>query len=171
MAGKKLIKKRKLTKNSKKFDKKTFRIGLVRTEHMFFASADRIRAMRELIGAAELAREEGNEQEGKGEGEEDDGTAAKAAAASAAASASALERLKRYQREDFAGIFREMRGLPVVIRTLDPPLHEFLPAEGPALDELVESLSRLLAVSREVREEEREVERDFFRAAKKLTFH
>ena len=54
-----------------------------------------------------------------------------------------------------------MRGSPVVIRTLDPPLHEFLPAEGPALDELVESLSKLLAVSREVRDE-RERERIFF---------
>jgi len=60
-----------------------------------------------------------------------------------------------------------MRGLPVVVRTLDPPLHEFLPAEGPALDELVESLSKLLAVSREVREEEREVERYFFSERRK----
>ena len=154
-------------------------IGLVRTEHMFFASADRIRAMRELIGAAELAREEGG-GEGEGRGEEDGdaepGDVASAAAsaaraaradARAAASASALSRLKAYQREDFAGIFREMRGAPVVVRTLDPPLHEFLPAEGPALDELVESLSKLLAVSREVRAGKRERgrgegERDFF---------
>ena len=123
---------------------------------MFFASADRIRAMRELIGAAELARE-GEEEDKAGGGEEDgeETSAANAAAraARAAAGASALSRLKAYQREDFAGIFREMRGRPVVVRTLDPPLHEFLPAEGPALDELVESLSKLLAVSREVREE------------------
>ena len=131
---------------------------------MFFASADRIRAMRELIGAAELAREGENEEGGEHEegrkengGVEEEAAAAKRAAASA--SASALAALKAYQRDDFAGIFREMRGSPVVIRTLDPPLHEFLPAEGPALDELVESLSKLLAVSREVRDER---EREFF---------
>ena len=131
---------------------------------MFFASADRIRAMRELIGAAELARE-GENEEGRKEngGVEEAAAAAKRAAASA--SASALAALKAYQRDDFAGIFREMRGSPVVIRTLDPPLHEFLPAEGPALDELVESLSKLLAVSREVRDErERESFFSFFEA-------
>lgn len=96
---------------------------------MFFASAERIKAMRTLIGAAELARGE----EGEGGDEEDDvDDAAKkkkaaAAAARSAAAASALADLKAYQREDFAGIFRAMRGLPVVIRCLDPPLHEFLP--------------------------------------------
>jgi phosphoenolpyruvate synthase/pyruvate phosphate dikinase len=133
---------------------------------MFFASADRIRAMRELIGAAELAREGENEEGGEHEeGRKENGGVEEAAAAAkraaASASASALAALKAYQRDDFAGIFREMRGSPVVIRTLDPPLHEFLPAEGPALDELVESLSKLLAVSREVRDE-RERERVFF---------
>jgi phosphoenolpyruvate synthase/pyruvate phosphate dikinase len=131
---------------------------------MFFASADRIRAMRELIGAAELAREGEKEEGGEHEeGRKENGGVEEEAAAAkrAAASASALAALKAYQRDDFAGIFREMRGSPVVIRTLDPPLHEFLPAEGPALDELVESLSKLLAVSREVRDE-REREREFF---------
>lgn len=72
-------------------------IGLCRTEHMFFGE-DRILAMREMIVAR---TSEGRRQ--------------------------ALEKLLPMQREDFAGIFREMDGLPVTIRLLDPPLHEFLP--------------------------------------------
>ena len=121
---------------------------------MFFASAERIRAMRELIGAAELTRSaEDEEEEEEGRGSENTGNNGNNSsnARAMAASAAALSKLKDFQREDFAGIFREMRGAPVVIRTLDPPLHEFLPAEGPALDELVSSLAKLLAVSREVR--------------------
>lgn len=134
---------------------------------MFFASADRIRAMRELIGAAELARERSEEG-----GEENGEAGGKAAAARAAAEASALSALKSYQVEDFAGIFREMKGAPVVIRTLDPPLHEFMPSDGPALSALVQNLSKLLAVSREVRElgREREGERAFFLGAKTSNF-
>ncbi|HEX6937801.1 MAG TPA: pyruvate, phosphate dikinase [Longimicrobiales bacterium] len=76
-------------------------IGLCRTEHMFFAG-DRIVAMREMI----LARDD-------------------------EARRAALEKLLPMQRSDFEGIFRAMDGLPVTIRLLDPPLHEFLPA-GPA---------------------------------------
>jgi pyruvate,orthophosphate dikinase len=72
-------------------------IGLCRTEHMFF-HGDRIQAVREMIIA-------------------DD----------ASARAVALAKLLPLQREDFVGIFRAMDGLPVTIRTLDPPLHEFLP--------------------------------------------
>src|SRR5215212_3473069 len=72
-------------------------IGLCRTEHMFF-HGDRIQAVREMIIA-------------------DD----------ASARAVALAKLLPLQREDFIGIFRAMDGLPVTIRTLDPPLHEFLP--------------------------------------------
>lgn len=72
-------------------------IGLCRTEHMFF-EGDRVDAMREMILAeTEEARRK------------------------------ALEKLLPYQREDFAGIFRELKGLPATIRLLDPPLHEFLP--------------------------------------------
>jgi pyruvate,orthophosphate dikinase len=72
-------------------------IGLCRTEHMFFGG-DRILAMREMILAeTEVARRK------------------------------ALDKLLPFQREDFAGIFKAMRGYPVTIRTLDPPLHEFLP--------------------------------------------
>jgi pyruvate,orthophosphate dikinase len=72
-------------------------IGLCRTEHMFFGG-ERIYAMREMILAeSKEARER------------------------------ALAKLLPYQREDFVGIFRAMKGFPVTIRTLDPPLHEFLP--------------------------------------------
>ena len=72
-------------------------IGLTRTEHMFF-EGDRIDAMREMILAASLDERK-----------------------------VALAKLLPYQREDFVGIFKELKGLPATIRTLDPPLHEFLP--------------------------------------------
>ncbi|HVQ34690.1 MAG TPA: pyruvate, phosphate dikinase [Candidatus Bathyarchaeia archaeon] len=72
-------------------------IGLCRTEHMFFAE-DRIAAVREMILADDLAGR-----------------------------AKALAKLLPMQRQDFVGIFRAMAGLPVTIRLLDPPLHEFLP--------------------------------------------
>ena len=72
-------------------------IGLCRTEHMFF-EGDRIDAMREMILAETLD-----------------------------ARKAALAKLLPYQREDFAGIFRALKGYPATIRFLDPPLHEFLP--------------------------------------------
>jgi pyruvate,orthophosphate dikinase len=72
-------------------------IGLCRTEHMFF-EGDRIVAMREMI----LARDVETRRE-------------------------ALAKLLPFQREDFVGIFTAMNGLPVTVRLLDPPLHEFLP--------------------------------------------
>ena len=72
-------------------------IGLTRTEHMFF-EGDRIKAMREMILA------DTKEDRKK-----------------------ALAKLLPYQKEDFAGIFRALKGFPATIRTLDPPLHEFLP--------------------------------------------
>ncbi|MFO8066269.1 MAG: putative PEP-binding protein, partial [Bacteroidales bacterium] len=74
-------------------------IGLCRTEHMFF-EGDRIRAMREMILA--------NDETGRRK---------------------ALEKLLPIQREDFEGIFEAMHDLPVTVRLLDPPLHEFLPHE------------------------------------------
>ena len=74
-------------------------IGLCRTEHMFF-EGDRILAVREMI----LAGDESGRRK-------------------------ALEKLLPMQRGDFEGIFQAMRGLPVTIRLLDPPLHEFLPHE------------------------------------------
>jgi pyruvate,orthophosphate dikinase len=72
-------------------------IGLTRTEHMFF-EGDRIDAMREMILADSLAARE-----------------------------AALAKLLPYQREDFYGIFKALKGFPATIRFLDPPLHEFLP--------------------------------------------
>ena len=81
-------------------------IGLSRTEHMFF-EADRIGPMREMIMA-----------------EDERGRRA------------ALAKLLPMQRADFTEIFRIMRGLPVTIRLLDPPLHEFLPKTDAEFDEL-----------------------------------
>ncbi len=72
-------------------------IGLCRTEHMFF-SEDRILRVREMI----LARNEAGRRK-------------------------SLDQLLPFQKADFEGIFRELDGLPVTIRLLDPPLHEFLP--------------------------------------------
>ncbi|PJC77393.1 pyruvate, phosphate dikinase [Candidatus Shapirobacteria bacterium CG_4_8_14_3_um_filter_39_11] len=72
-------------------------IGLCRTEHMFFAE-DRLPFIQEMIVAD---TEEGRRK--------------------------ALDKLLAFQKEDFKGLFKEMEGLPVTIRTLDPPLHEFLP--------------------------------------------
>jgi pyruvate,orthophosphate dikinase len=87
-------------------------IGLCRTEHMFFGE-ERIDAVREMI----LAGDE-------------------------AGRATALAKLLPMQRSDFAGIFRAMDGLPVTIRLLDPPLHEFLPAEPDEVRRLAEGLGR-----------------------------
>jgi len=56
----------------------------------------------------------------------------------------ALKELQGYQTQDFEGIFRAMDGKPVTIRLLDPPLHEFLPQEGPALKKLCEQLAKEL---------------------------
>src|SRR5207248_3244230 len=90
-------------------------IGLCRTEHMFF-EGDRITAMREMI----VAREEGGRRR-------------------------ALSKLLPMQRADFEGIFEAMDGLPVTIRLLDPPLHEFLPHGG----EETKLLARTLDMSRD----------------------
>lgn len=83
-------------------------IGLCRTEHMFF-EPDRIAAIREMIVSKT------SEQR-----------------------AAALEKILPMQRGDFEGLFRTMRGYPVVIRLLDPPLHEFLPHD----DEEIVSLAK-----------------------------
>jgi pyruvate,orthophosphate dikinase len=90
-------------------------IGLVRTEHMFFAP-DRIPIVREMIMAADQTTRR-----------------------------IALEKLRPFQRDDFVGIFRAMDGLPVTIRLLDPPLHEFLPNHK-EYKELIETRSRLEAL-------------------------
>jgi pyruvate,orthophosphate dikinase len=85
-------------------------IGLCRTEHMFFGE-ERITAMREMI-LAESADER----------------------------RAALKQLLPFQRRDFERIFREMDGLPVTIRLLDPPLHEFLPADARSQETVAKAL-------------------------------
>ena len=85
-------------------------IGLCRTEHMFF-EGDRIVAVREMILASD---EDGRRQ--------------------------ALAKLKPIQRHDFEGIFTAMDGLPVTIRLLDPPLHEFLPHEPAQQAQMAEEM-------------------------------
>jgi pyruvate,orthophosphate dikinase len=81
-------------------------IGLTRTEHMFF-EGNRIDAMREMILADNLADRK-----------------------------KALAKLLPYQRGDFVGIFKALKGFPATIRFLDPPLHEFLPHEDKAQQDL-----------------------------------
>ena len=87
-------------------------IGLCRTEHMFFAP-ERIAAIREMIVSKDV------EQRKK-----------------------ALEKLLPMQREDFEGLFRAMDGLPVTIRLLDPPLHEFLPHTDEEIAELAKEMEK-----------------------------
>jgi pyruvate,orthophosphate dikinase len=101
-------------------------IGLCRTEHMFF-DEDRIRAMREMILA-------------------DDETSRR----------TALAKLLPMQRGDFHALFTIMRGLPVTIRLLDPPLHEFLPHSDEEIAEVAEGMGadpqRLADRARELHE-------------------
>jgi len=85
-------------------------VGLCRTEHMFF-DADRIIAVRQMILAEDLADRQ-----------------------------AALDKLLPVQRADFVELFRIMAGLPVTIRLLDPPLHEFLPKTDAEIDSLAEAL-------------------------------
>ena len=87
-------------------------IGLCRTEHMFFGEG-KIGPMREMI----VAENEADRRK-------------------------ALEKLLPLQREDFAGIFRAMKGRPVTIRTLDPPLHEFLPHDEAGVRDLAQATGK-----------------------------
>lgn len=87
-------------------------VGLCRTEHMFMG-VDRLPVMQSLIVALGENGEDGKK-----------------------ARADALAKLKVMQKEDFIGIFKAMDGLPVIIRLLDPPLHEFLPKEPNVLEAL-----------------------------------
>ena len=88
-------------------------IGLCRTEHMFFAP-ERIAAIREMIVSKTKEQRE-----------------------------KALDKILPMQREDFEELFRAMKGYPVTIRLLDPPLHEFLPHT----DEEIEALSKDMGMS------------------------
>ncbi|NLW35596.1 MAG: pyruvate, phosphate dikinase, partial [Syntrophorhabdus aromaticivorans] len=85
-------------------------IGLCRTEHMFF-EGERIEAVREMIVSEDI---EGREK--------------------------ALAKLLPIQKSDFVGLFKVMNGLPVTIRTLDPPLHEFLPRTEKEIHELADKM-------------------------------
>ncbi|MHC4650065.1 MAG: pyruvate, phosphate dikinase [Planctomycetota bacterium] len=85
-------------------------IGLCRTEHMFF-EGERINAMRQMILAETKPQRE-----------------------------KALKKLLPHQRKDFVKLFTAMKGLPVTIRLLDPPLHEFVPHEAPAQRELAKQM-------------------------------
>ena len=86
-------------------------IGLCRTEHMFF-EGNRIDAMREMILADNLADRK-----------------------------KALAKILPYQKGDFVGIFKALKGLPATIRFLDPPLHEFLPHEDAAQKDLAAKMN------------------------------
>lgn len=97
-------------------------IGLCRTEHMFF-EGDRIKAMREMILASD---EEGRRK--------------------------ALDKLLPIQREDFEGIFEAMQDLPVTVRLLDPPLHEFLPSADELKDEIANLKFKMVTDSEELSE-------------------
>ncbi|MGC9271399.1 pyruvate, phosphate dikinase [Acidiphilium sp.] len=94
-------------------------IGLSRTEHMFF-DPERIGAVRQMIMA--------NDEAGR---------------------RTALEKLLPYQRQDFIALFRIMAGLPVTIRLLDPPLHEFLPHGEAELADVADSLGMSMEAIRQ----------------------
>ena len=95
-------------------------IGLCRTEHMFF-EGERIWAVREMI----LSQDEAGKKK-------------------------ALQKLLPYQRKDFEGIFKAMNGLPVTVRLLDPPLHEFLPADAKGQKEMARRLKTSLPKVKEL---------------------
>jgi pyruvate,orthophosphate dikinase len=95
-------------------------IGLCRTEHMFFES-DRIMAMREMIVSTTLEQRK-----------------------------RALEKLLPMQRKDFEDLYMVMKGLPVTIRLLDPPLHEFLPQDDEAIREIAGELEMSFEELKEV---------------------
>jgi pyruvate,orthophosphate dikinase len=108
-------------------------VGLCRTEHMFFES-ERLPTVQEMIMATSKARR-----------------------------VAALEKLLPMQRKDFEGIFKAMAGQPVIIRLLDPPLHEFLPSYNQLVQELADlkvrlqhfhTLSEIDAALAEVRQKE-----------------
>jgi pyruvate,orthophosphate dikinase len=104
-------------------------IGLCRTEHMFFEE-DRLPTVRRMILNAHLATAAKN-KDGDARTEEERQAVATFDAA--------LAELEKLQTDDFAGLFRAMDGLPVVIRLIDPPLHEF----RPSYEELVAETTRL----------------------------
>lgn len=95
-------------------------IGLCRTEHMFFHE-ERILAMREMIVAQNVEERE-----------------------------KALAKILPFQKNDFKEIFTSMQGLPVTVRLLDPPLHEFLPQTDEAINELAKAVEKTPAYIRQI---------------------
>ncbi|HEY8178991.1 MAG TPA: pyruvate, phosphate dikinase, partial [Candidatus Limnocylindria bacterium] len=106
-------------------------IGLCRTEHMFFEE-ERLPTVQRMILNATRASEAKRRRDAGDKLSAEDREAITTFDA-------ALAELEGLQTDDFAGLFRAMDGLPVVIRLIDPPLHEFLPAH----DELLEKVTRL----------------------------
>ena len=102
-------------------------IGLCRTEHMFF-EGDRIWPVRQMILAADDYSLMLEQIEAAGTAKEKKAIEKEHAVAKKQFEG-ALKKLLPYQRSDFEGIFKAMAGLPVTIRLLDPPLHEFLPQD------------------------------------------
>jgi pyruvate,orthophosphate dikinase len=102
-------------------------IGLCRTEHMFFEGS-RIWPVRQMILAADEYAQMINEID-SAETQKEKGIIAKQYTTAKRQFEGALKKLLPYQRSDFEGIFKAMAGLPVTIRLLDPPLHEFLPQD------------------------------------------
>ena len=106
-------------------------IGLCRTEHMFFEE-ERLPTVRRMILLANRATDAKRRRDAGEEPRDED-------AETIGDFDAALAELERLQTDDFAGIFRAMDGLPVVIRLIDPPLHEFLPSH----EELLVAVTRL----------------------------
>ena len=104
-------------------------IGLCRTEHMFFET-DRLPHMQAMIMARDDAERAGP-----------------------------LAALLPFQRSDFEGLFRAMNGLPVTIRLIDPPLHEFLPSHDELLREVTETETRVACVDGETAAEHEALQR------------
>jgi pyruvate,orthophosphate dikinase len=104
-------------------------IGLCRTEHMFFEE-DRLPTVRTMILNAHAATAAKHKDPAARSAEEREAVAT---------FDGALTELEKLQTDDFAGLFRAMDGLPVVIRLIDPPLHEFLPSH----EELIADVTRL----------------------------
>lgn len=123
-------------------------IGLCRTEHMFF-EGQRIWPVRSMILAAEDYTKMLQELDDATSAAEKKEINKKYAVAKKQFEGS-LKKLLPYQRKDFTGIFKAMAGLPVTVRLLDPPLHEFLPQEK---DNQAEMARRLKVTPRRVRAE------------------
>ncbi|MGQ9568736.1 MAG: pyruvate, phosphate dikinase [Anaerolineae bacterium] len=127
-------------------------IGLCRTEHMFFEEERRPIVVEMILRSGEAApierrlrdlreKVEANPDDEVLKKELDQLEAEAAANPAVRAYREALEKLLPFQREDFEGIFEVMDGCPVIIRLIDPPMHEFLPPR----EELIEEVTRLRA--------------------------